>query len=196
MVVPVGPVAVFSASNFPFAFSCVLRARRRHGVGAGRRLPRDRQGARGHPRTSRLVTETALAALRVAGAPEGLLATIYGQDAGRRLLETASIKAVGFTGSLRGGRALMAITQARPEPIPFYGELGAVNPVVVLPQAAQARAQQIASGYAGSLTLGVGQFCTNPGLLFVPDLPSLRDAIAAARQRQRRRDDADRADLR
>lgn len=177
MVVPVGPVAVFSASNFPFAFS-VLGGDTASALAAG--CPVIVKAHEGHPATSKLTTELAQDALRRAGAPDGLLATVYGQPAGRALLEAAAIKAAGFTGSLRGGRALMAITQARAEPIPFYGELGAVNPVVILPHAAESRTQDLATSYVGSLTLGVGQFCTNPGLMFIPDLPPLREAIANA----------------
>ena len=175
--IPVGPVAVFSASNFPFAFS-VAGGDTASALAAG--CPVVVKAHEGHPLTSGLTTEVLLEAFATAGAPTGVFATIYGLDAGRELVAAATIKAVGFTGSLRGGKALMEIAQSRPDPIPFYGELGSVNPVIVLPGAASTRASEIAQGYVGSLTLGVGQFCTNPGLVFVPQNEELLDAIAAA----------------
>jgi NADP-dependent aldehyde dehydrogenase len=103
---------------------------------------------------------------------------VFGVEAGVRLLKHPAIAAAGFTGSVRGGLALAAICAGRPVPIPFFGELGSVNPVVILPGAAAARPDDIAAGYAASLTLGVGQFCTNPGLLFVPDDERLLAAAA------------------
>src|SRR6478609_585106 len=145
---PVGPVAVFAASNFPFAFS----------VAGG---------------------DTAWA-LAAAGAPAGTFGLIHGVQAGLRLLQHPAIAAAGFTGSTGGGLALAKIAAERPVPIPFYGELGSVNPSVVLPGAAFARPAAIATGYTGSLTLGTGQFCTNPGLLFVPEDVGLLSAIGEA----------------
>ena len=122
-------------------------------------------------------------ALRAAGAPDGSFGLIAGFDVGVTALKDPRITAAGFTGSVPAGKALHEIAVTRPEPIPFYGELGSLNPVVVLPGAAAARAIAIAQGYAASLTLGVGQFCTNPGLLFAPQalLPALGEAIAATR---------------
>jgi NADP-dependent aldehyde dehydrogenase len=117
----------------------------------------------GHPRTARRVAELAAGIL-----PDGVLTTVEGLDAGCALVLDPVIRAVSFTGSLSGGRALLALSQQRPEPIPFFGELGSVNPVVITPGAAAARAAALATGYVGSVTLGAGQFCTNPGLLFVP----------------------------
>ena len=102
------------------------------------------------------------------GAPGWVFGLVHGFEAGVRLLTHPAITAAGFTGSTRGGLELARVCAERDVPIPFYGELGAVNPVVVLPGAASSSAAEIASGYAGSLTLGAGQFCTNPGLLFVP----------------------------
>ncbi|MER8114315.1 aldehyde dehydrogenase (NADP(+)) [Streptomyces sp. NPDC094031] len=151
----IGPVAVFGASNFPFAFS----------VAGGD--------------TASAVARIVAGALREAGAPEGVLALVTGFEAGAALVSHPAVKAAGFTGSPSGGRALYDLAAARPEPIPFYGELGSVNPVVVLPGAAAERAGEIAEGYAQSLTLGTGQFCTNPGLLFVPEEGALIDAVAA-----------------
>jgi NADP-dependent aldehyde dehydrogenase len=175
---PVGPVAVFAASNFPFAFS-VMGGDTASALAAG--CPVVVKAHEGHPGTSDLTAQLARQALASAGAPRGVFALIHGVDAGLRLLNHPAITAAGFTGSTGGGLALAKVCAGREVPIPFYGELGAVNPVVVLPGAAAQRAADIAAGYAGSLTLGAGQFCTNPGLLFVPESDqALRTAIAAA----------------
>jgi NADP-dependent aldehyde dehydrogenase len=180
MLRPVGPCAVFSASNFPFAFS-VLGGDTASALAAG--CPVVVKAHEAHPRTSVRTYSIARAALEDAGAPDGVLGIVFGVEAGRRLVTHPVIKAVGFTGSQHGGRALFDLAAARPDPIPFYGEFGSVNPVFVLPHAAQSRAAEIAAGYAGSLTLGGGQFCTNPGLLFVPAnsglIPAITDAAAA-----------------
>jgi NADP-dependent aldehyde dehydrogenase len=177
MVHPIGPVAVFAASNFPFAFS-VAGGDTASALAAG--CPVVVKAHEGHPRTSVLTAQIVADALAAAGAPPGTFAAVYGVPAGVRLLQHPAITAAGFTGSVRGGLALAAICAERPVPIPFFGELGSVNPVVILPGAAAARGTDIATGYAGSLTLGAGQFCTNPGLLFVPDDPQLRLAIGEA----------------
>ncbi len=174
---PVGPVAVFAASNFPFAFS-VAGGDTASALAAG--CPVIVKAHEGHPRTSVATGDVIARALADAGAPAGLFGMVYGVQAGVRLLRHPALAAAGFTGSARGGLALQRICAGREVPIPFFGELGSVNPVVVLPGAAASRAEKIASGYAGSLTLGVGQFCTNPGLLFVPEDAGLLDAIAAA----------------
>lgn len=165
MLEPLGPVAVFAASNFPFAFS-IAGGDTASALAAG--CPVVVKAHEGHPRTSAATERVVLAALTEAGAPHGVFAVAYGRAAGPLLVEDARVRAVGFTGSRRGGRALFDLACARAEPIPFYGELGSVNPVVVLPAAAASRGDEIARGYVGSLLLGVGQFCTNPGLLFVP----------------------------
>jgi NADP-dependent aldehyde dehydrogenase len=177
MLVPVGPIAVFSASNFPLAFS-VAGGDTASALAAGCTVVV--KAHEGHPNTSVLVAETMRGTLSAAGVPADVLGLVHGFDAGGELVRHPAIKAVGFTGSLRGGRALFDIAAARREPIPFFGELGSVNPVVVLPGAARARAAAIASEYVGSLTLGAGQFCTNPGLLFVPDDPDLLAELASA----------------
>jgi NADP-dependent aldehyde dehydrogenase len=174
---PIGPVAVFSASNFPLAFS-VAGGDTASALAAGCTVVV--KAHEGHPRTSVLVADTLRAVLRDAGLPAHVLGLVHGFEAGGVLVRHPAIRAVGFTGSLRGGRALFDIASARPDPIPFYGELGSVNPVVVLPGAARARAAAIATEYAGSLTLGAGQFCTNPGLLFVPDDSTLLTELARA----------------
>jgi NADP-dependent aldehyde dehydrogenase len=163
---PIGPVAVFAASNFPFAFS-IAGGDTASALAAG--CPVVVKAHEGHPQTSVLTARIVTDALASAGAPAGTFAVVHGVAAGVGLLRHPAICAAGFTGSTRGGIALSRICAERPVPIPFFGELGSVNPVVVLPGAATARADAIAAGYAASVTLGVGQFCTNPGLLFVPD---------------------------
>ncbi len=179
---PVGPVAVFAASNFPFAFS-VAGGDTASALAAG--CPVVVKAHEGHPGTSVLTAQIVTGALAGAGAPAGVFAMVRGFEAGIRLLTHPSISAAGFTGSTRGGLELARICAEREVPIPFYGELGAVNPVVVLPRAAAGHGAEIASGYAGSLTLGAGQFCTNPGLLFVPAgdealSAAVTDAVSAA----------------
>ncbi len=175
---PVGPVAVFAASNFPFAFS-VAGGDTASALAAG--CPVVVKAHEGHPGTSVLTAQIVTEALDRAGAPPGVFGLVHGFEAGVRLLTHPAISAAGFTGSTRAGLELARICAEREVPIPFYGELGAVNPVVVLPGAAASHGEQIASGYAGSLTLGAGQFCTNPGLLFVPaDDMALSAAVADA----------------
>ena len=175
---PAGPVAVFAASNFPFAFS-VAGGDTASALAAG--CPVVVKAHEGHPGTSELTAQIVTGALAGAGAPAGTFGLVHGFEAGVRLLTRPAISAAGFTGSTRAGVELARICAEREVPIPFYGELGAVNPVVVLPAAAGRRGAEIASGYAGSLTLGAGQFCTNPGLLFVPaDDVALTAAIARA----------------
>ncbi|ACZ84479.1 aldehyde dehydrogenase (NADP(+)) [Streptosporangium roseum] len=168
-----GVVGVFAASNFPFAFS-VAGGDTASALAAG--CPVVVKAHDGHPRTSELSQKV----IRSALPDPALLGLVRGIDAGRRLAGHPAVAAVGFTGSIPGGKAIQALIGERPDPIPFYGELGSVNPVVVLPSA---RREGLAQGFAASLTLGTGQFCTNPGLLFVPDdaglLASLAEAVAA-----------------
>jgi NADP-dependent aldehyde dehydrogenase len=133
-----------------------------------------------HPVTSDVSAQIVTEALAAAGAPAGTFGLVHGVQAGLRLLQHPAIAAAGFTGSTGGGLALAKIAAQRPVPIPFFGELGSVNPCVVLPGAALARPAGIATGYVGSLTLGTGQFCTNPGLLFVPEDVGLLTAIGEA----------------
>jgi NADP-dependent aldehyde dehydrogenase len=185
MLQPLGPVGVFSASNFPFAFS-VAGGDTASALAAG--CPVVVKAHEGHPGTSAATARTVAAALRAAGAPDGVFSLVQGFEAGTALVRHPRIRAVGFTGSLRGGRALFDLAAGRADPIPFYGELGSVNPVVVLPGAARERAADIAREYAGSLTLGIGQFCTNPGLLFVHEeeagdalLTAIADAVGQTR---------------
>jgi NADP-dependent aldehyde dehydrogenase len=174
---PVGPVAVFAASNFPFAFS-VAGGDTASALAAGCSVIVKAHEA--HPRTALRTAELVRAALESAGAPQGVFDIVFGVEEGVALVKHPLLSAVGFTGSTRGGLALAKLCAERPRPIPFYGELGSVNPVVVFPGAARSRAQEIARGYAASLTQGVGQFCTNPGVMFVPDDAGLLEAIEAA----------------
>lgn len=181
MLRPLGPAAVYAASNFPFAFS-VAGGDTAAALAAG--CPVVVKAHPGHPRLSRAVASAVSVALEQAGAPAGVFALVEGVETGRALVVDPRITVATFTGSLAGGRALFDLAASRPEPIPFYGELGSVNPVFVTTGAAAARRDAIAAGFAASVTLGVGQFCTKPGVLLVPvgdDLERLVvDAMADA----------------
>jgi NADP-dependent aldehyde dehydrogenase len=180
MLVPIGPVAVFGASNFPLAFS-VPGGDTASALAAGSPVIVKAHGS--HPATSQLVFDVLVEAARGAGAPEGTLGIVHGVQAGADLVAHPAIRAVGFTGSVNGGKALLAIIEQRPDPIPFYGELSSLNPVVVTPRAAGERGAQIGTELVGSFTLGAGQFCTKPGLAFVPSGPegdAVLDAMAEA----------------
>ena len=177
LLVGVGPVAVFSASNFPFAFS-VAGGDTASALASGN--PVIVKAHSGHPELSRRTAEVVIAALRAAGAPDGSFALVEGREAGNALVQHPVIQAAGFTGSVSGGRALFDLASGRPDPIPFYGELGSVNPVVITPAAAAARAEGLAAGLAASFTLGAGQFCTKPGVVFVPEGAGFEDHLAGA----------------
>ncbi|MDQ0277883.1 NADP-dependent aldehyde dehydrogenase [Arthrobacter silviterrae] len=174
---PVGPVAVFSASNFPFAFS-VAGGDTASALAVG--CPVIVKAHSGHLELSRRTAEIVSQALADAGAPAGLFALVAGREAGTALVQDPLIKAVGFTGSIPGGRALFDLAVSRPEPIPFYGELGSLNPVVITPGALAARGSALASGLAASFTMGAGQFCTKPGLVFIPAGSAFGAELAAA----------------
>ena len=165
MVRPVGPVAVFSASNFPFAFS-VAGGDTASALAAGCAVVV--KGHEAHPRTSQLCADALRRGAETANISADVVSLVLGRDAGTALVLDPNIRAVGFTGSLSGGRALHDLASSRPSPIPFYGELGALNPLVICPSAAKNRSAEIATGLANSFTLGVGQFCTKPGLAFIP----------------------------
>ncbi|MCM3885591.1 aldehyde dehydrogenase (NADP(+)) [Frankia sp. R82] len=165
MMVPVGPVLVFAASNFPFAFS-VAGGDTAAALAAG--CPVLLKAHHGHLELSRHTARLVGAALAGAGAPGGVFALMEGDDTGRAALVDPRIRAAAFTGSARVGRLLFDLAARRPDPIPFYGELGSVNPVFVTPAAARARGPQIWAGFVESFTLGAGQFCTKPGLLLAP----------------------------
>ncbi len=175
---PIGPVAVFGASNFPLAFS-TAGGDTAAALAAG--CPVVVKGHPAHPGTSEIVAEAILAAITSCGMPKGVFSLIHdgGHDVGKALVQHPLIKAVGFTGSLGGGRALFDLCAQRAEPIPFFGELGSVNPMFVLPAAAKARGPGIGTGWAGSLTMGAGQFCTNPGIAVI-ETGAAGDAFVAA----------------
>ncbi|MFN8377382.1 MAG: aldehyde dehydrogenase (NADP(+)) [Anaerolineae bacterium] len=166
MLVPIGPVAVFAASNFPFAFS-VAGGDTASALAAG--CPVVVKAHPGHPGTSELVIGAMARAVETTGFPAGMCSLVQGTsvDVGQALVRHPGICAVGFTGSLRAGRALFDTAAARPVPIPVYAEMGSINPVCILPNAIHDRGPALVEGLAASVTLGTGQFCTNPGLVFV-----------------------------
>ena len=166
--VPLGPVAVFAASNFPFAFS-VLGGDTASALAAG--CPVVVKAHPGHPGLSQQVWALARRTLQSRSLPEGLIGMVQGAspEIGAALVRHPLITAGAFTGSTRGGMALLAEARARKRPIPFYGELGAINPVIALPAALAARGAELATTLAASITLGCGQFCTNPGLIVLLD---------------------------
>ncbi|HTU36114.1 MAG TPA: aldehyde dehydrogenase (NADP(+)) [Candidatus Acidoferrum sp.] len=168
MWLPLGPVVVFAASNFPLAFS-VAGGDTASAFAAGNPVIVKAHPA--HPGTSQLVGEAIREAVRARGLHEGTFSLVFdsGIAVGTRLVEHPLVKGVGFTGSLAAGRALMNLAAGRPEPIPFYGEFGSTNPLFLLPGAMAARGTKIAEDLYGSFTLGAGQFCTKPGLVFVGD---------------------------
>lgn len=168
--VPLGPVAMFAASNFPFAFS-VLGGDTASALAAG--CPVVVKAHPGHPGLSQLVLALIQGVLQAQGLPAGLIGLVQGAgiDIGVNLIRHPLIAASAFTGSTRGGAALQAEANARPRPIPFYGELGSINPLVALPSALAAKGAELATTLAGSIILGCGQFCTNPGLLLLVDGP-------------------------
>ncbi|WP_236245367.1 aldehyde dehydrogenase (NADP(+)) [Streptomyces sp. CC210A] len=163
--VPLGVVAVYAASNFPFAFS-VAGGDTASALAAG--CPVVVKAHPDHPGTSEAVAAVLRGAAAEHGLPEGVVGLVHGFDAGVGLVRHPLVAAAGFTGSVRGGRALFDAAAARPVPIPFHGELGSLNPVVVTEAAAAERAPEIGRGLAGSMTLGCGQFCVKPGLVLVP----------------------------
>lgn len=175
---PIGPVAVFGASNFPLAFS-TAGGDTAAALAAG--CPVVVKGHSAHPGTGEIVAQAIHAAIGECGVHPGVFSLIQGgkRDVGTALVQHPLIGAVGFTGSLAGGRALFDLCAARCDPIPFFGELGSVNPMFLLPQAAAARGAEIGAGWAGSLTMGAGQFCTNPGIAVVQ--PGMEAFIEAAR---------------
>ena len=171
MLTPIGPVAVFGSSNFPFAFS-VLGGDTASALAAG--CPVAIKAHPSHPGTSLLSFEILAAAL-----PDGVATIVFGMRSGATLVAHPAVKAVGFTGSLSGGKALIEVINTRDEPIPFYGELSSLNPVVVTPGAASERAEDIGAGLVASFTTGSGQLCTKPGLVLVP-AGTAGDSLVAA----------------
>jgi len=166
MLFPLGPVAVFAASNFPLAFSAA-GGDTASALAAG--CPVVVKAHPGHPVTSELIARAVVHAIEAQGVPAGTFGLIQGStpEIGQTLVRHPGIAAVGFTGSLRAGRAIYDAAASRPTPIPVYAEMGSINPVVVLPGAIETRAESLADGLVGSVTLGNGQFCTKPGLVFL-----------------------------
>jgi NADP-dependent aldehyde dehydrogenase len=171
-----GVVGVFGASNFPFAF----------GVAGGDTAAALAAGCAvvikvnpGHPRVSRMVGEIMIAAALKAGAPAGLISLVEDFDAGMALVEHPLTAAIAFTGSTHGGRALFDAANRREIPIPFYGELGGLNPVFVTRSVASDKAKETAEGFLGSITMGAGQFCTKPGFLIVDGASEINAELAA-----------------
>ncbi|AUC16142.1 aldehyde dehydrogenase (NADP(+)) [Tenacibaculum sp. SZ-18] len=164
MNIPLGPVVVFGASNFPLAYS-TAGGDTAAALAAG--CPVIVKSHPMHAGTGELIASAIIKAAEKTGMPNGVFSNINAKDydSGQQLVSHPKVKAVGFTGSIKGGRALLDIAAKREEPIPVFAEMGSVNPVVVLPKALQNRGHEIAKTYAGSITLGTGQFCTNPGLI-------------------------------
>ena len=164
MMVPLGPVVVFGASNFPLAYS-TAGGDTAAALAAG--CPVIVKSHPMHAGTGELVSSAIIKAAQKTGMPNGVFSNLNssGIEVGTKLVEHPGVKAVGFTGSIKGGRALFDLASKREEPIPVFAEMGSINPVIILPKALRARGNQLAETYAKSITLGTGQFCTNPGLL-------------------------------
>jgi NADP-dependent aldehyde dehydrogenase len=167
MLRPLGPVVVFGASNFPLAFS-VAGGDTASALAGGN--PAIVKAHAAHPGTSELVGRAVQESVRECGLPEGVFSLLFGSGSrvGTALMKHPLVKAGGFTGSRTAGRILMDVAAARPEPIPFYAEMSSTNPVFILPRALRERAGDIAAGLHTSFTLGAGQFCTKPGMVFLP----------------------------
>lgn len=178
---PLGPVAVFGASNFPLAFS-VAGGDTASALAAG--CPVVVKAHPSHPGTSELVGQAMRDAIEACGLPAGIFALLFdsGHEIGAALVADPRIQVVGFTGSRRGGQALLSIAQARRQPIPVYAEMSSINPVLLLPGALAARGAAIGTGFVAALNLGAGQFCTNPGLLLALDGPGVGGFLEAVAQ--------------
>ncbi|MDF0542896.1 aldehyde dehydrogenase (NADP(+)) [Sphingobium sp. H39-3-25] len=178
-MIPLGPVAVFGASNFPLAFS-TAGGDTASALAAG--CPVVVKGHPAHPQTGALVAAAIARAVAASGLPEGVFSHLVGpgNELGSALVKDPRISAVGFTGSRGGGLALLALAQARPVPIPVYAEMSSINPVILMPEALKARGAALGSAFVGSLTMGAGQFCTNPGLLLAIEGEGLDSFVAAA----------------
>ncbi|MEM1120479.1 MAG: aldehyde dehydrogenase (NADP(+)) [Bacteroidota bacterium] len=178
MLRPLGPVGIFGASNFPLAFS-VAGGDTTSALAAG--CPVVIKGHPAHPGTAEMVAGAIIKAAEKTGMPEGVCALIQGRtnEVGGYLVQHPLIQAVGFTGSYQGGKALFDLANQRAVPIPVYAEMGSTNPVFILPEAMAQNAHSIAEGLANSVTLGVGQFCTNPGIVFLPNVSETAQFQAA-----------------
>lgn len=181
MLRPLGPVVVFGASNFPLAFSVAGGDTASALAGGNTVIVKAHQA---HPGTSELVGRAVQESVRECGLPEGVFSLLFGagSQVGTALMKHPLVKAGGFTGSRTAGRILMDVAASRPEPIPFYAEMSSTNPVFILPGALRERAESIATGLHTSFTLGAGQFCTKPGMVFLP-ADSDADAFAGRLRR-------------
>lgn len=179
--IPLGPVAVFGASNFPLAFS-VAGGDTASALAAG--APVIVKAHSAHLGTSEMVGRAIQQAVAAHGLPEGVFSLLIGagRQIGEALVAHPAVKAVGFTGSRQGGLALLKAANSRPEPIPVYAEMSSINPVFLLPGALASRAEAIGKAFAASLTLGAGQFCTNPGLVLAVEGAGLDRFLAAAKE--------------
>ncbi len=182
MLIPIGPVIVFGSSNFPLAFS-VAGGDTASALAAG--CPVVVKAHRAHPGTSELVAGAIMRAVDACGLPGGVFSLLHGSGAeiGTALVRHPFTRGVGFTGSRAAGRALFDAAAARPDPIPVFSEMSSLNPVFILPGALRERGAQIVEGLKASVTTGVGQFCTKPGLVFGiggPDLQRFADGFATA----------------
>ena len=191
--VPLGPVLVFAASNFPFAFG-VVGGDTASALAVG--APVLVKAHWSHPGLSAALADIVNEAVASLGLSSGVFGMVTGEESGRTALQHPTVRACGFTGSTNGGRALYDLAVSRPDPIPFFGELGSINPVVVLPGADAERPAEVAAGFVASVTGSTGQLCTKPGLLFVPraggvvaELPkALADSPAGPMLNKRMRD--------
>ncbi|QSB45186.1 aldehyde dehydrogenase (NADP(+)) [Tsuneonella flava] len=175
--IPLGPVAVFGASNFPLAFS-IAGGDTASALAAG--CPVVAKGHPAHPGTSELVASAIMRAVERTGLPQGVFSLLNGtsHELGTALVSNHRIQAVGFTGSRMGGEALMKVAASRKQPIPVYAEMSAINPVILLPAALASRGDTLAQDYVGSVTMGAGQFCTNPGLILAVRGEALDNFVA------------------
>ncbi len=181
MLQPLGPIAVFGASNFPLAYS-VAGGDTASALAAGNPVVVKAHPA--HPGTSAIVGRIIVESIRSCGAPEGVFSLLFdsGFEVGQALVQHPLIHAVGFTGSRNGGRALMDMAAQRPDPIPCFAEMGSTNPVFILPGALRQQGKQLATGLFGSFTLGAGQFCTKPGMVFLPSQPETTPVLDELRR--------------
>ncbi len=181
MLIPTGPVVVFTASNFPLAFS-TAGGDTASALAAGN--PVVVKAHESHPGTDHIVAQAILRAAERTNMPKGIFATLYGRgyEVGQRLVLHPLTKSVAFTGSYKGGKALYDLANQRPEPIPVFAEMGSVNPIFILPEKLKKTSEALANELAGSVNLGVGQFCTNPGILVTLENEAIPDFIAKMKQ--------------
>lgn len=178
LLIPIGPVVVFGASNFPLAYS-TAGGDTAAALAAG--CPVIVKSHPMHAGTGELVASAIIKAVEKSGMPNGVFSNLNssGIQVGTQLVQHPGVKAVGFTGSIQGGRSLYNLASQRDEPIPVFAEMGSINPVVILPNALKHRGEDLAKTYAGSITLGTGQFCTNPGLILAIKSDALTHFISA-----------------